>query len=179
MDEADKAPTNVTCILKTLVESSEMHLSDGRRIVSGRRRCLFISCLLVHLNNVGLLRNCSVTPAGFLCSLLLRWVFADVSEQRRAGLAVDHPLSPELPHDRARQSARLPLPRQRLLRRHGSVIGRLLAYWPCRLPNSVYSSVTQTMMLTCTFVEQSVSNRYVVQRTSDSSVLTVYAGRHV
>ena len=36
VDEADKAPTNVTCILKTLVESSEMHLSDGRRIVSGK-----------------------------------------------------------------------------------------------------------------------------------------------
>jgi len=35
IDEADKAPTNVTCILKTLVESGEMHLSDGRRIVSG------------------------------------------------------------------------------------------------------------------------------------------------
>ena len=35
VDEADKAPTYVTCILKTLVESGEMHLSDGRRIVSG------------------------------------------------------------------------------------------------------------------------------------------------
>ncbi|XP_026544257.1 von Willebrand factor A domain-containing protein 8, partial [Notechis scutatus] len=34
IDEADKAPTNVTCILKTLVESGEMILSDGRRIVS-------------------------------------------------------------------------------------------------------------------------------------------------
>ncbi|CAH1781042.1 unnamed protein product [Owenia fusiformis] len=34
IDEADKAPTNVTCILKTLVESGEMHLADGRRIVS-------------------------------------------------------------------------------------------------------------------------------------------------
>ncbi|XP_064638932.1 von Willebrand factor A domain-containing protein 8-like [Lineus longissimus] len=36
VDEADKAPTNVTCILKTLVESGEMHLSDGRRIVSAK-----------------------------------------------------------------------------------------------------------------------------------------------
>jgi von Willebrand factor A domain-containing protein 8 len=36
VDEADKAPTNVTCILKTLVESGEMHLADGRRIVSGK-----------------------------------------------------------------------------------------------------------------------------------------------
>uniref|UniRef100_A0A1A7X2M3 von Willebrand factor A domain-containing protein 8 n=3 Tax=Iconisemion striatum TaxID=60296 RepID=A0A1A7X2M3_9TELE len=34
VDEADKAPTNVTCILKTLVESGEMILADGRRIVS-------------------------------------------------------------------------------------------------------------------------------------------------
>ena len=37
VDEADKAPTNVTCILKTLVESGEMHLADGRRIVSGEK----------------------------------------------------------------------------------------------------------------------------------------------
>lgn len=35
VDEADKAPTNVTCILKTLVESKEMILADGRRIISG------------------------------------------------------------------------------------------------------------------------------------------------
>lgn len=34
IDEADKAPTQVTCILKTLVESGEMHMADGRRIVS-------------------------------------------------------------------------------------------------------------------------------------------------
>ncbi|KAK7153742.1 hypothetical protein R3I94_007188 [Phoxinus phoxinus] len=34
IDEADKAPTNVTCILKALVESGEMILADGRRIVS-------------------------------------------------------------------------------------------------------------------------------------------------
>lgn len=33
VDEADKAPTHVTCILKTLVEAGEMILSDGRRIV--------------------------------------------------------------------------------------------------------------------------------------------------
>ena len=36
IDEADKAPTNVTCILKTLVESGEMILSDGRRLVAGK-----------------------------------------------------------------------------------------------------------------------------------------------
>ncbi|MEQ2314927.1 hypothetical protein AMECASPLE_016977, partial [Ameca splendens] len=34
IDEADKAPTNVTCILKALVESGEMILADGRRIIS-------------------------------------------------------------------------------------------------------------------------------------------------
>jgi hypothetical protein len=34
VDEADKAPLHVTSILKTLVESGEMMLSDGRRIVS-------------------------------------------------------------------------------------------------------------------------------------------------
>ncbi|XP_012866093.1 PREDICTED: von Willebrand factor A domain-containing protein 8 [Dipodomys ordii] len=34
VDEADKAPTNVTCVLKTLVENGEMILADGRRIVA-------------------------------------------------------------------------------------------------------------------------------------------------
>uniref|UniRef100_A0A3Q3G2X8 von Willebrand factor A domain-containing protein 8 n=1 Tax=Labrus bergylta TaxID=56723 RepID=A0A3Q3G2X8_9LABR len=38
IDEADKAPTNVTCILKTLVESGEMILADGRRIISANGR---------------------------------------------------------------------------------------------------------------------------------------------
>lgn len=33
VDEADKAPTHVTCILKSLVEDGEMLLGDGRRIV--------------------------------------------------------------------------------------------------------------------------------------------------
>lgn len=33
VDEADKAPTHVTCILKNLVENSEITLADGRRIV--------------------------------------------------------------------------------------------------------------------------------------------------
>lgn len=32
VDEADKAPTHVTCILKTFVENGEMILSDGRKI---------------------------------------------------------------------------------------------------------------------------------------------------
>ncbi|XP_037937936.1 von Willebrand factor A domain-containing protein 8 isoform X2 [Teleopsis dalmanni] len=34
IDEADKAPVNVTCILRTLVENGEMTLSDGRKIVA-------------------------------------------------------------------------------------------------------------------------------------------------
>ena len=38
VDEADKAPTHVTCILKNLVENSEITLADGRRIVS--RKCV-------------------------------------------------------------------------------------------------------------------------------------------
>lgn len=33
IDEADKAPLHVTCILKSLIESGEMQLSDGRYIV--------------------------------------------------------------------------------------------------------------------------------------------------
>jgi midasin (ATPase involved in ribosome maturation) len=32
IDEADKAPTNVTGILKSLIESGSMFLSDGRRV---------------------------------------------------------------------------------------------------------------------------------------------------
>lgn len=35
VDEADKASTHVTCILKSLVENGMMMLGDGRRIVSG------------------------------------------------------------------------------------------------------------------------------------------------
>lgn len=42
IDEADKAPTNVTCILKTLVESGEMILADGRRIISGTNTHLHV-----------------------------------------------------------------------------------------------------------------------------------------
>lgn len=33
IDEADKAPIHVTCVLKTLVEDGEMLLTDGRRLV--------------------------------------------------------------------------------------------------------------------------------------------------
>lgn len=34
IDEIDKAPINVTCVLKSLVETGDMWLSDGRKIVS-------------------------------------------------------------------------------------------------------------------------------------------------
>lgn len=44
VDEADKAPTNVTCILKTLVENGEMILADGRRIVASEYNKAFITC---------------------------------------------------------------------------------------------------------------------------------------
>ena len=39
VDEADKAPTHVTCILKALVESGEMILGDGRRVFMGEFLC--------------------------------------------------------------------------------------------------------------------------------------------
>ena len=35
VDEADKAPTHVTAVLKTLVEDGEMLLTDGRRLIAG------------------------------------------------------------------------------------------------------------------------------------------------
>ncbi|KAF5289201.1 hypothetical protein FQR65_LT00087 [Abscondita terminalis] len=44
IDEADKAPTHVTCILKTLVEFGQMILSDGRRITTNEfnEKCIKI-----------------------------------------------------------------------------------------------------------------------------------------
>ena len=36
VDEADKAPTHVTCILKNIIEQSEITLADGRRIIHNR-----------------------------------------------------------------------------------------------------------------------------------------------
>ena len=33
VDEADKAPTHVTCVLKNIIEQSEITLADGRRII--------------------------------------------------------------------------------------------------------------------------------------------------
>lgn len=49
VDEADKAPIHVTCILKCLVESGEMILSDGRRIVKHLRPNIDTnSCIVTH-----------------------------------------------------------------------------------------------------------------------------------
>ena len=56
VDEADKAPTNVTCILKTLVESKEMILADGRRIISGTNTHTEKNISLFQLRFYGLLR---------------------------------------------------------------------------------------------------------------------------
>lgn len=39
VDEADKAPTHVTCVLKNLLESGRATLADGRKIVSGNGNC--------------------------------------------------------------------------------------------------------------------------------------------
>ena len=36
VDEADKAPTHVTCILKNIIEGGEITLADGRRIVHSK-----------------------------------------------------------------------------------------------------------------------------------------------
>lgn len=35
IDEADKAPTHVTCVLKALLENGRANLADGRKIVTG------------------------------------------------------------------------------------------------------------------------------------------------
>ncbi|EDW00287.1 von Willebrand factor A domain-containing protein 8 [Drosophila grimshawi] len=48
IDEADKAPVNVTCILRTLVESGEMVLSDGRRIVPHGAAATTPNCIETH-----------------------------------------------------------------------------------------------------------------------------------
>lgn len=46
IDEADKAPTHVTCILKSLVESGHMILSDGRKIV--KNNSISENCIVTH-----------------------------------------------------------------------------------------------------------------------------------
>lgn len=49
VDEADKAPTHVTCILKSLVESGHMILSDGRKIVKKLKENMDAkTCIVTH-----------------------------------------------------------------------------------------------------------------------------------
>ncbi|XP_065077399.1 von Willebrand factor A domain-containing protein 8 [Ochlerotatus camptorhynchus] len=48
IDEADKAPIHVTCILKTLVENGEMMLSDGRKICPPARGTLAANDKLIY-----------------------------------------------------------------------------------------------------------------------------------
>ncbi|XP_043278620.1 von Willebrand factor A domain-containing protein 8 isoform X2 [Venturia canescens] len=48
IDEADKAPTHVTCVLKTLAENGEMILSDGRRIIPAGRENQNDSMIPIH-----------------------------------------------------------------------------------------------------------------------------------
>ena len=43
VDEADKAPTYVTCVLKALLESGRATLADGRKIVTGMYVCILIT----------------------------------------------------------------------------------------------------------------------------------------
>ena len=51
VDEADKAPTHVTCILKNIIEGSEITLADGRRIIHKSKliSCIFIIIQLCYL----------------------------------------------------------------------------------------------------------------------------------
>lgn len=52
IDEADKAPLEVVCILKGLIEDKQMLLSDGRKIVSSKESISFdtdpSSVILIH-----------------------------------------------------------------------------------------------------------------------------------
>lgn len=48
IDEADKAPTHVTCILKSLVESGNMVLSDGRKIIKKPQKVIDSNCIVTH-----------------------------------------------------------------------------------------------------------------------------------
>lgn len=49
VDEADKAPTHVTCVLKNLIKWGEMALSDGRKIVP-RKLTLCHNSLTSHIS---------------------------------------------------------------------------------------------------------------------------------
>ena len=51
VDEADKAPTHVTCILKNIIEGGEITLADGRRIVHSEITTTFVMLCHSLLNN--------------------------------------------------------------------------------------------------------------------------------
>lgn len=48
IDEADKAPAHVTCVLKNLVETGNMRLADGRQIVSNTNTTKDDSVIILH-----------------------------------------------------------------------------------------------------------------------------------
>jgi hypothetical protein len=54
IDEADKAPTNVTCILKSLAENGEM-------ILSGRRHCAGANRLLAEVSDTAQAPTASIS----------------------------------------------------------------------------------------------------------------------
>jgi von Willebrand factor A domain-containing protein 8 len=50
VDEADKAPTYVTAVLRNLLEDGQMVLGDGRRIVSSVPKNAKEECIVIHRN---------------------------------------------------------------------------------------------------------------------------------
>lgn len=48
IDEADKAPAHVTCVLKNLVETGNMRLSDGRQILNNVNTPKDDSVIILH-----------------------------------------------------------------------------------------------------------------------------------
>jgi len=51
VDEADKAPTYVTAVLRNLLEDGQMVLGDGRRIVSSASsKAIKEECIVIHRN---------------------------------------------------------------------------------------------------------------------------------
>ena len=50
VDEADKAPTYVTAVLRNLLEDGQMVLGDGRRIVSSLSKTAKEECIVIHRN---------------------------------------------------------------------------------------------------------------------------------
>ena len=54
VDEADKAPTHVTCILKNIIEGSEITLADGRKIVHQMKSKTLNKMVLIRTLSVNL-----------------------------------------------------------------------------------------------------------------------------